>query len=99
MLSIETAYKDNPRRPPTPAGIKRGVLFFNQKKRPPQVGARMALALYQAAEHTQGYPAREVYFHPDEAPEEATIAGLTVYTDKFMRPGHIRVTTDIAEAL
>lgn len=78
-------------------GIKHGILFFNRKKQPAEVAVRMALGEYRMAGHTQGYPPREVYFHPDEAPEAAVIAGLTVYTDRQIRPGHVRVTTNVVE--
>jgi hypothetical protein len=73
------------------------VLFFNRKRQPAEVAVRMALAEYRAAGHTQGYPPKEVYFHPDECPESAVIAGLTVYTDRQIKPGHIRVTTNKVE--
>lgn len=72
---------------------KLGILFDNRKNYSPEVAVRIALRQFTAAEHTQGHKADEVYFHPDEAPEAASIAGLTVYTDKLIPRRHIRVTT------
>ncbi|GIK42415.1 MAG: hypothetical protein BroJett011_62480 [Chloroflexota bacterium] len=97
MLQQITTSKKRPARKSAPQGIKRGILFFNRKHQPAAIAVRMALAEYRAAPHTQGYAPREVYFHPDECPEAAVITGLTVYTDRQIRPGHVRVTTNVVE--
>jgi hypothetical protein len=77
--------------------MKRGILFQNKHSHPAAVAVAMALRQYLAAEHTQGYEAREVHFHPSEKPKEAVLAGLKVCIDKEMKPGFIRVTTDVEE--
>ena len=77
--------------------MKRGILYQNKKHQPAAVAVAMAKREYEVASHTQGFPAKEVYFNPDEAPEEAVISGLTVYTDRSIKPGHIRVTTNVVE--
>jgi hypothetical protein len=72
---------------------KLGILFDNRKNHPVEVAVSMALRQFVHADHTQGHKADEVYFHPDEAPDAASIAGLTVYTDKLIPRWHIRITT------
>lgn len=78
---------------------KLGILFDNKKRHPAEVATRMALRQFHDAPHTNGHKPRDVYFHPDERPDETNIAGLTVLTDKHIPLHHIRVTTDELEEL
>lgn len=78
---------------------KLGILFDNKRRFSPEVATRMALRQFNDAPHTNGHKPREVYFHPSERPDETSIAGLTVLTDKSIPLHHIRVTTDELEQL
>lgn len=78
--------------------ISVGILFDNKKRLPLNVAVAMAKREFGQASHTRGETARVVVVHPDQAPEEAVIGGLTVYTDRMMPLHRIRVCT-VFEAL
>lgn len=76
--------------------VKPGLLFDNRSKRhPADVAVAMAKRQFITAEHLQAYQPKEVYFAPEEKPEEDTIAGLKVCTSKDLKPGYLRVCTNV----
>lgn len=73
--------------------MTRQILFRNSKHYSLAVAVAMAKRQYLQAEHTQGWPAQEVHFHPSEQPAETSIAGLTVCASEDVRPGHLRIVS------
>ena len=69
------------------------ILFDNKKRLLAVVAVAMAKREFAAASHTQGHRPRAVVFNPAQAPEEAEIGGLTVYTDKDVPLNRLRVCT------
>lgn len=56
-----------------------------------EVAVARAKRQFLTAGHTQGHTPRAVVFNPAQAPEAATVAGLTVYTDKDVPLNRVRV--------
>ena len=69
------------------------ILFDNKKRLPAAVAVAMAKREFAVACHTRGYEPRAVVFNPAQAPEEAQIGGLTVYTDKEVPLNRLRICT------
>lgn len=70
------------------------ILFDNRKRLAWNVAVAMAKREFAAACHTQGETARVVVFNPGDCPPEATVGGLSVYTDVEIPQGKIRVATE-----
>jgi hypothetical protein len=70
------------------------ILFDNKKRLPAVVAVAMAKRAFREAVHTQGETARVVVFNPEQAPEDAEVGGLTVYTDREVPVNRIRVATE-----
>jgi hypothetical protein len=69
------------------------ILFDNKKRLPAVVAVAMAKREFAEACHTRGHKPRAVVFNPAQAPEEAVIGGLTVYTDREVPLNRVRVCT------
>lgn len=76
-----------------------GILYRNKHGHNYAVVVAMALGEYRQVHDAALHPPREVHFNPAEKPPETSIRGLTVYANKDVRPGHIRVTACAVEEM
>lgn len=67
------------------------VLVDNRKNLPAAVAVAIGKRRFQEAEHTRQFQPKMCLFNPMDAPAEAQIVGLTVYTSRLVPRHCVRI--------